>query len=320
MGAKSWVLGAGGALLMTTVPVSWEPRSFPFQELALQELTAQASPLEEQTAVNVYRSVLPAVVTVSQGSSSGSGTIISADGLVLTNEHVVRRLTGSTVSVRTSTNQTYSGRVVAIDRTNDLALIRLQTNGDRLPFVRLAEPSAVEVGRRVYAIGSPFGLAGTLTTGILSRIAPNGDLQTDAALNPGNSGGPLLNSEGELIGVNKAILSPNGRDRTGIGFATSVAAVQTFLARANSGDPGVVAKTPPRLGVTVDTRTLTIEEVAADSIASRIGLRPGDRLVALNGRPLTDPRQLQEYLNDQPEALVLTISRNQRLGSVRVVF
>lgn len=188
---------------------------------------AQA-PNDEQTSIDVYRLVNPAVVLISTGRSSGSGSIVSPEGLVLTNEHVVRGARGGRVSVSTNTGDRYIGQVIATDRQNDLALVRLETT-DRLPTVRLSDSEGIQVGQRVFAIGSPFGLSGTLTTGILSRIARNGDLQTDAALNPGNSGGPLLNSRGELVGVNKAILSPDGRGNTGIGFATSAIIAREFI-------------------------------------------------------------------------------------------
>ncbi len=289
---------------------------------------AQARLSDEQVAIEVYRRANPAVVTIRAGATSGSGSIIDPSGLVITNEHVVRR-SGGTVLVMTADGRRYTGQVIAIDRRNDLALVRLQTS-DRLPTIPLADSSGIAVGQRVFAIGAPFGLSGTLTTGILSRINPvNGDLQTDAVLNPGNSGGPLLNSRGELIGVNKAIrVSPTGAN-TGISFATSVLVVRQFVAENANRPP--IASAPsnpnpdpnvrgPRLGVVVNTETLVIESVQPNSIASNHGLRPGDRLVGLNGRPLSSVEELIAYLDSRPSVALLTVSRRNRIGNFLIRF
>lgn len=194
--------------------------------------------------------------------------------------------------------------MIATDGQNDLALVRLETT-ERLPTLRLSSPGGIQVGQRVFAIGSPFGLSGTLTTGILSRIARNGDLQTDASLNPGNSGGPLLNSRGELIGVNKAILSPGGQGNTGIGFATSALVAKDFIAQNQSnGTPGAVTQrhspSTPRLGVTLDTGTLVVLGVQPGSLAADLGLRRGDRLVAIDGRRLRGIQDLQSFWKVAP--------------------
>lgn len=283
---------------------------------------AQA-PNEEQISIDVYRIASPAVVTISTGRSSGSGSIVSPEGLILTNEHVVRGAGGALVSVATATGQRYRAQVIATDRRNDLALLRLVNTSDRLPTIRLADPQSIQVGQRVFAIGSPFGLSGTLTTGILSRIAPNGDLQTDAALNPGNSGGPLLNSRGELIGVNKAILSPSGRGNTGIGFATSTVVARNFVAQNRNTNSAPLAESSPvnpRLGVTLDARTLVILGVQPGSLAANVGFRRGDQLIAINGRRLRGIQDLQVFLDRRPATAVLTVGRNRRLADVRVNF
>jgi len=294
----------------------------------LPSAIAQARDSNEQIAIDVYRRANPAVVTIRAGFSSGSGSIIDASGLVITNEHVIRSSDG-TVSVMIANGKRYTGQVIAIDRRNDLALVRLQTT-DRFPTIPLADSSGIAVGQRVFAIGAPFGLSGTLTTGILSRINPNnGDLQTDAVLNPGNSGGPLLNSRGELIGVNKAIrVSPLGAN-TGISFATSVLVARQFIAQnanrppiataPSNPDPNANAR-GPRLGVVVNTETLVIEAVQPNSIASTYGLRPGDRLVGLNGRRLLSVEQLIDYLDSRPSTAVLTINRGSRIGNLRIRF
>lgn len=278
---------------------------------------------EEQANIDVYRIASPAVVTISTGTGAGSGSIVSPEGLILTNEHVVRGARGGQVAVNTSTGKRYIGQVIATDRRNDLALVRLNTS-DRFPTIPLSSPQSIQVGARVFAIGSPFGLSGTLTTGILSRIGNNGDLQTDAALNPGNSGGPLLNSQGQLIGVNKAIISPRGGGNTGIGFATSIAVAKNFIEqnRNNTSSTATARPSPasPRFGVTVDTASLVVLGVQPGSIAANLGLRRGDRLIAIDGRPLRGIQDLQVFLESNPSSAVLTVARNRRLADVRVIF
>jgi S1-C subfamily serine protease len=227
------------------------------------------------------------------------------------------------VSVSTNAGKRYTGQVIATDAANDLALVRLNTS-DSLPTLRISNPQNIQVGQRVFAIGSPFGLSGTLTTGILSRIGRNGDLQTDAALNPGNSGGPLLNSRGELIGVNKAILSTGGGN-IGIGFATSVTIAKDFIAQnRNRTAPSNTALSPspsnPSFGVTLDARTLVVLGVQPNSIAAEIGLRPGDQLIGINGRRLRGIEDLQDFLETRPSSAILTVARNRRVANVRVNF
>lgn len=314
MRVEQLLLCTASACLISTPALSSVP---------LPNVVAQR-PNEEQTTIDVYRIVSPTVVTLRTGSGSGSGSIVSPEGLILTNEHVVRGARGGLVTVSTPTGKRYTGQVIATDRRNDLALVRLNTT-DRFPTVRLANPQTIQVGQRVFAIGSPFGLSGTLTTGILSRIAPNQDLQTDAALNPGNSGGPLLNSRGELIGVNKAILSRGAGGNTGIGFATNVLVAKDFIEqnrnRSNSS-PLAVEPAPAnsRLGVTVDARTLVILGVQSGSIAANLGFRPGDRLVAIDGQRLRGLQDLQSFLASRPSSAILTVARNRRLANVRVNF
>ncbi len=278
---------------------------------------------EEQTSINVYRTASPAVVTISTGRGSGSGSIVSPEGLVLTNNHVIRAARGGQVSVSTSKGKRYTGQVIATDPGNDLALVRLNTT-DRLPMVRLSNAENIQVGQRVFAIGSPFGLSGTLTTGILSRIGRNGDLQTDAALNPGNSGGPLLNSRGELIGVNKAILSTGGGN-IGIGFATSAVVAKDFIQQnRNRSTPSTTVERPPSstpsLGVTLDARTLVILGVQPGSLAANLGLRRGDRLLGINGRRLRGIQDLEAFLESRPSSAIFTVGRNRSYANVRVDF
>ncbi|MBO1346364.1 MAG: trypsin-like peptidase domain-containing protein [Hormoscilla sp. GUM202] len=286
---------------------------------------------EEQTSIDVYQKASPSVVTIKAGRSSGSGSIIAAEGLVLTNEHVVRDSRSGQVLVKTAEGRDYTGQIIATDRKNDLALVRLNTN-QRLRKINLADPNSIRVGQQVYAIGSPFGLEGTLTTGILSRIdSKDGDLQTDAALNQGNSGGPLLNSQGQLIGVNKSIISSSREGgNIGIGFATSVGVARDFIARHATGGynnppnrrrPYEPEYEParPRLGVTVNQRMMVLQ-VDPGSPAERAGLMDGDRLVGINGQRVRNIDDVKSFLDRRPGSMVLIYIRNGSPARTQVNF
>ncbi|OYQ67227.1 hypothetical protein B9G53_02420 [Pseudanabaena sp. SR411] len=309
---------------------------------------------EEKITMEVYRSANPAVVTIKTTNSTGSGSIITPEGLVITNEHVIRDAKNGLVKIINTEGKTYNGQVLTVDRKNDLALVRINSS-DRFPTLVFADRENILVGQKVFAIGSPFGLSGTLTTGILSRVATNGDLQTDARLNPGNSGGPLLNSRGEMIGVNKAILSPDGRSNSGIGFATSAPIAKEFLTRSAAIiKPNTVASLPssqtktapalspqttapaiasaqtapqtarlterPQLGVILNPASLTVYEVRPNSLASLMGLQRGDRLIGLNGAPISDAKQIVDYLAQRPSTAILTIARNTGITNYQIKF
>ena len=292
---------------------------------------------EEKITMEVYRSANPAVVTIKTTNSTGSGSLISPEGLVITNEHVIRDAKNGNVRIINHDGKTYNGQVLTVDRKNDLALVRILSS-DRFPTLAFADRNNILVGQKVFAIGSPFGLSGTLTTGILSRVAINGDLQTDARLNPGNSGGPLLNSRGEIIGVNKAILSPNGRSNSGIGFAINAAIAKEFITRsaaltqpniANSQTkvlpqiataPSIALAERLQLGVMLNPVNFTIYEVRPNSLASRMGLQKGDRLVSLNGTPISDPKQIIDYLAQRPAIAHLSVSRNTGITNYQIKF
>lgn len=212
---------------------------------------AWAQTYDEEASVSVYEQASPAVVSIDTPSGTGSGSIISPDGLVLTNAHVIGNVRN--VDVILADGRRVQGEVIgfANDEGLDLAAIRLQ--GQRnLPTIPVAPAGSVRVGQRAFAIGNPFGqFQGTFTTGIVSRIDPErGLIQTDAAINPGNSGGPLLNSRGELIGVNTSIFT-TGRasGNIGIGFAISSDRIQPFLTAVREGRVSQVARVNrPMLG------------------------------------------------------------------------
>lgn len=189
---------------------------------------------DEETNIRVYKLAGPAVVSIQSRGGSGSGSIIDPKGLILTNAHVVRGVTNVTVTL--SDKRQFRGAVIASSRNPDLAVIRLEGVTTSLPTISIASSNGIQVGQRAFAIGNPFGrFAGTLTTGIISRIDSDRKLlQTDAALNPGNSGGPLLNSRGELVGVNTAIFTPNSTN-SGIGLAIEADTVNKFIAAVRQG-------------------------------------------------------------------------------------
>lgn len=172
----------------------------------------------------LYEQVKPAVVTVYGAYGLGAGMILRSPGLVLTNKHIVDNF--ATVKVKMSDTGLYEGKVVDFDLRYDLALIQIQQTNLQLPTVTLANAVNLTKGDRVYAIGSPGGQAGTLTQGTFTRMTEHGSLQTSSGLlQPGNSGGPLLNAQGQVIGVNKGLLPDQS------GLATPVTAVQTLLQR-----------------------------------------------------------------------------------------
>jgi putative serine protease PepD len=186
------------------------------------------------------------VADTPQGQATGSGFVVSKDGLIVTNDHVVEGASQVQVKIGTS-NQAQDATVVGADPSRDLALLKV--DGHNLPTLALGDSSSVGVGDPTYAIGNPFGLDHTLTTGIVSALqrqlqAPDGAtisgaIQTDAALNPGNSGGPLLDAGGKVIGVNSQIQtgSTSGAEagNVGIGFAIPASTVKSFVAEAQAG-------------------------------------------------------------------------------------
>ena len=208
---------------------------------------------DDSAARQIYDGAKDAVAYVSsqmpEGEATGSGFVVSPDGLVVTNHHVIEGATQVAVVVGTGGEQR-PAQVVADDPSHDLALLKVDTGGAQLKTLALGDSSKVGVGDATYAIGSPFGLDNTLTSGIVSALnrqlqAPNGAtisdaIQTDAAINPGNSGGPLLDENGQVIGVNSQIATGSqdgsGGGNVGVGFAVPSDTVKEFLTAAKSGD------------------------------------------------------------------------------------
>jgi putative serine protease PepD len=207
------------------------------------------------TASQVYQRDASGVVSIkaitTDGEDTGTGIVLNDEGLILTNDHVIAEGTSITVSPGKSSNVSRSATVVGVDANSDLALIKVDPSGLGLQPLKLVSSSSAQVGDAVYAIGNPYGLDETLTKGIVSAVgreiaAPDGAtimgaIQTDAALNPGNSGGPLLNEEGNVIGVNSQIASDAASTAgaqpgsTGVGFAISSDTVSEVIKTIESG-------------------------------------------------------------------------------------
>ena len=189
---------------------------------------------EEMIYMNVYEKLNPAIVSIDAelplGVSSGSGCIIDKTGIILTSSHVVDE--GKNIEVTLHNGHIYKAKVL-YSSNKDIALIQIKTK-EELSTVLLGDSGKAKVGQKVLAIGSPFGFNGTLTQGIISRIDYAKDkIQTDASINPGHSGGPLIKTDGEVIGINQAIYNPdNNISNIGIGFAIPINTVKETLKKA----------------------------------------------------------------------------------------
>jgi S1-C subfamily serine protease len=317
---------------------------------------------EEQTNISVYRKNIGSVVNVTSKAvafdffyglvpqeGQGSGFIIDKDGHVLTNYHVIAD--ARTVEVTLHNRKKYRATVVGSDRSHDLAIIQIKAPD--LQAMTLGDSRNLQVGQKVYAIGNPFGLSGTLTSGIVSSIRsvqePDGvtideAIQTDAAINPGNSGGPLLNSHGEVIGINTMIASSVGQN-AGIGFAipvnTAKAVLNDLLTLGRVRRPALGVVTLPispdiadELGLAADSGLLIIRVVPGGA-AERAGLRGGseraylgnmpimaggDLIVAIDGQEVQDQQELSRIMNSHRagDTVKVTIYRAKRKVDIEV--
>lgn len=188
---------------------------------------------DEITNITVYEKINPAIVAIDakipDGTSSGSGCIISSKGYILTSSHVIAN--SNDITIKTSDGEKYKAQVVkTAGKNKDLTLLKISCDKP-LKTIVIGNSATVKVGQKVLAIGNPFGFSGTLTQGIVSRIdKKRNKIQTDAAINPGSSGGPLLNTSGEVIGINQAIYNPdNNTSNIGIGFAIPIDEAKSVL-------------------------------------------------------------------------------------------
>lgn len=272
--ATSGLIAVAVVIGMTTIDAIAPIRFF---NISLQPNRAFAQDIDEQTNIKVYQKASPSVVSIDTGDGTGSGSIITSDGLVLTNAHVVQ---GSrTVMVILADGRQFQADVIGFGENGlDLAVVKIRGQNN-LPTITLAA-GAVQVGQRAFAIGNPFGrFQGTFTTGIVSRIdKERGLIQTDAAINPGNSGGPLLNSNGELIGVNSAIFTSGSLGgNIGIGFAISIDRVQPFLTAVREGR---AARTAQRQGPAPGDTPPKPLVINGAAIAGRLG--PGSNVLPVD--------------------------------------
>src|SRR5882724_10013991 len=241
-------------------------------------------------------------------NSLGSGVLVKADGLIVTNAHVVKG--AEEIRVVLADRREFDAKLLSQDDRYDLALLRIDTSGEKFPFLEMRDSDSIEVGDIVLAIGNPFGLNQTVTSGIISAVARSaggvGDsnffIQTDAAINPGNSGGALVSLDGRLIGVNTAIYSQTGGS-VGIGFATPSNIVIRVVAIGEQG--GRIVR--PWLGVNMQRVTpdlaagfglarpagLVVKDVFPGGPGAKAGLRRNDVIIALKDQPIDDEASLR---------------------------
>jgi putative serine protease PepD len=242
------------------------------------------------------------------GEATGSGFVVSADGYVVTNAHVVDG--ASKVTVKVGDRAAKTAKVVGIDDSTDVALLKIDTGGDALTPLELGDSGAVAVGDPVYAIGNPYGLSRTLTTGVVSALqreiqSPTGwsisnVIQTDAALNPGNSGGPLFDDAGKVIGINSQIETSTGSSESGnsgIGFAVPIDTVRSVIAQLKATGHAKHAYLGVSASDATDGAGARIASVRSSSPASDAGIRAGDTIVSIGGKAIADSAALSAAIN-----------------------
>src|SRR5271165_6460780 len=319
---------------------------------------------EEQNNIDVYHRAIPAVVNITSKTvaydffwgpvpqeGQGSGFIIDKEGHILTNYHVVGD--ASQVDVTLHNKKTYHATVIGRDRGHDLAVVQIKV-AELTPAV-LGDSKNLQVGQKVFAIGNPFGLAGTMTRGIISSLRPirspegayiEEAIQTDAAINPGNSGGPLLNSHGEVIGINSMIATGGSNQSAGIGFAipinTAKAVLNDLITLGTVRRPslGIVSlpsgpELAQEIGLPADYGILIVRTVPGGA-ADRAGLKGGsqraylgatpimiggDLIVAIDGESVGDQQDLANVMNKRRagDTVTVTIYRSRRKMDVKVV-
>jgi S1-C subfamily serine protease len=328
---------------------------------------APAFDAEEQQNIAVYKKALPSVVNITSTAvgydfflrpvpeqGQGSGFIVDKEGHILTNNHVIDQ--AQLVEVTLANKRRYKATIVGVDKNHDLALLQIHDVPDLQPAT-LADSSTLLVGQRVYAIGNPFGFSGTMTRGIISAIRsvamPSGNkiddaIQTDASVNPGNSGGPLLNSHGDVIGITTLIAgNPNGgaEQSAGIGFAipiqTAKAVLEDFQRYGRARRPSLDIVTLPigpdlaqEIGLPADSGIL-IERVLPGGAAEKAGLRGGnqqarlgfqpimlggDLIVGFDGQEIQNAQDLTTMMNKHHagDVVTLTVYRGQQKLNLKV--
>jgi S1-C subfamily serine protease len=352
------VLLLGAFVYLTSYSNFKGTSSLPLQKLwrhsPLDLTVADAQPAytpEELTNIAVYKRALPSVVNVTSSALSfdffygvvpqqgqGSGFILTKDGRILTNYHVIQN--AQQVEVTLSDKHKYKAQIILQDKAHDMAL--LQISASNLTPAVLSESHDLQVGQNVYAIGNPFGLNGTMTTGIISSIRSVGEpqgatienaVQTDAAINPGNSGGPLLNSRGEVIGMNTLIATGGAEQSSGIGFAIPVDTIKAVLSdfskygRVRRPSLGIASLAigpdlAEQIGLPADYGVL-VQKVIPGGAAERAGLKGGtqqaylgntpiylggDLIVAIDEDRVTNPQDISEIMDRHQAGDTVTVT------------
>jgi len=331
------------------------------------ELTQAAGPAnfdaDEQNNINVYKKALPSVVNITSTAVAydifygpvpqqgmGSGFVIDTEGHILTNNHVVEG--ARQLEVTTSDKKKYKAQIVGTDTVHDLAIIQIPNKS--VPQAEIGDSKSLVVGQKVYAIGNPFGLSGTMTRGIISSIRSlkgqrgfiDEAIQTDAAINPGNSGGPLLNARGQVIGINTMILTGGVEQSAGIGFAipinTAKAVLDDLVHLGRVRRPEMGVRTIPigpeladQMGLAAGAGLLIVE-VVPGSAAERAGLRGGteraylgnapimiggDLVVAIDGQPVEDQQDLSHVMQNHRsgDTVTVTVYRGKKRMDFKLV-
>jgi len=265
-------------------------------------------------------------------NSLGSGVVIDPVGTIVTNTHVIDG--ADEITVVLADRREFPAKVVGRDPRTDISVLRIDTGGERLPFLEFGDADALEVGDLVLAIGNPFGFNQTVTSGIVSALARTSVgvsdygffIQTDAAINPGNSGGALIDMKGRLVGINSAIYSKNGAGSIGIGFAIPSPMVKAVTAgilahgrpvRSWLGASGetLAADTAESLGLDHPYGAM-VDDIYPGSPAAHAGLKGGDVVLSINGREVQDAAALRYRLATVPvgsEAVLTVLRRGERL-------
>lgn len=251
----------------------------------------------------------------------GSGFIIDKKGIVLTNYHVVegqRR-----VFVTTNDNKVYKAKVIRESPEDDLAILEIESPAKEFPHLKLGDSESIEVAEPVIAIGNPFGLSFTVTSGIISavgRTTPDGKegmIQTDAAVNPGNSGGPLINMKGEAIGINTMIYTTRGGGFIGVAFAVPVNKAKTLLASA----PGEKSSVYLGIYITASEKGLMINSIESGSPADKAGLKEGEIIIAIDAKELKTSNEFIKYIRSKKpgDKITLKVRQKEKISQVVVI-
>ena len=329
-------LGAGGGAVAYATLHDNGTNTVVRQVTVQQADTASASPLSvNQIYRRAYRGVVE--ITVTEGGSAspipgggqaqaqGSGWVYDSDGHIVTNDHVVN---GSTsIKVRFWDGKTYSATVVGTDKSTDLAVIKVDAPSSELYPLAVGDSTQLQVGDGVVAIGSPFGLEETVTSGIVSALhraiqgvtnfTINDSIQTDAAINHGNSGGPLLNTQGQVVGVNAQIKSDSGGNE-GVGFSIPSATVKSVASQLIASGKAVHAY----LGVSIDSSASNalLAGAQGSTPAAKAGLKKGDVITAVNGTSIATGDDLSRAIDAHKpgDKVELSVTRDGKSRTVTV--